>query len=511
MSLVDLPDPSRHRRALQAADDQIFARRSDQQDDSRPEIHFAAPTGWINDPNGLLFFEGRYHLFYQYNPFGNRWGPMHWGHATSTDLVTWEHLPVALAPSEEYDLDPEGGCFSGSVVEDHGVMSILYTGSVIRDGQLVQVQCLATSADGRRFDKYEHNPVIAAPPAGHSSSSFRDPKVFRHGGRWYMVVGSSIDGRGCALLYSAEELTHWTYLGVVASGTDDMGSMWECPDLFPVDDTWVLMFSPMGTGSVKTIYLVGEIDFAECRFTWHSRGQVDHGIDFYAPQTYLAADGRRLLIGWMNSWHWMPGFKDFGPPWITTWCGSLSLPREVRLRDGERLTFAPVHETHRLRTAEEEPIHAVLDEGTHELPLQPDAGPIELAVELEIPHALTRVELSLLADDGRHAVSLTYRPNDEVLSLDRNGADGWSEGVATARVELQPGGLLDLRVVLDSTSIELFAGAYDTAMSATVYMPRLPTRLALTAVGGGVVVRRLQAWPLAGTEGSDADGVDVAP
>ena len=135
----------------------------------RLKYHFMAPAYWINDPNGLIFYKGEYHLFYQHYPYAPQWGSMHWGHAKSKDLVHWEHLPIALAPSESYDLDERGGCFSGSAVDDNGILSVLYTGTVIRDGIVIQTQNLATSEDGITFQKYEGNPVIrllrkAAPP-----------------------------------------------------------------------------------------------------------------------------------------------------------------------------------------------------------------------------------------------------------------------------------------------------------------------------------------------------------
>jgi beta-fructofuranosidase len=164
----------------------------------RQRYHFMAPSGWMNDLNGLIYWQGRYHLFYQHNPFKPEWGAVHWGHASSRDMVHWRHEPIALAPSEPYDLDEkgeEGGCFSGSVVDNDGVLALIYTGAVHAEGKTMQTQCLAESRDGVHFEKHRANPVIACPPET-GSRDLRDPKVWRHGDYWYLVAGTCKDGRG---------------------------------------------------------------------------------------------------------------------------------------------------------------------------------------------------------------------------------------------------------------------------------------------------------------------------
>ena len=173
-------------------------------DIQRPAYHFLPEKNWINDPNGLIQFNGEYHLFYQHNPVAAVWGNMTWGHAVSLDMVHWKHLPFALLPDQPYDKD---GVFSGCTVNDNGIATILYTGTQ------PEVQCIATSSDMWTFSKFSGNPVIATPPEGLKTTGFRDPYVWKEADGWYMVLGSGIEGAGGAiLLYHSPDLRQWHYL-----------------------------------------------------------------------------------------------------------------------------------------------------------------------------------------------------------------------------------------------------------------------------------------------------------
>src|SRR5699024_574045 len=181
----------------------------------RQHYHFMPETGWINDPNGLIYYKGRYHYFYQFNPYYGHWDYMHWGHAVSKDLVHWEYLPVALAPSEEYDDHIRGGCFSGSAIEHDAKLFLMYTGTFNHGSGYEQKQCIAYSEDGIHFTKYEGNPVIY-PPEGVPSDLFRDPKVWKHDGIYYMVCGASRNKKAQALLYRSKDMIHWEFFNVLA-------------------------------------------------------------------------------------------------------------------------------------------------------------------------------------------------------------------------------------------------------------------------------------------------------
>lgn len=459
----------------------------------RQRYHFMPPAGWMNDPNGLIHYGGYYHLFYQHNPFGPQWGPMHWGHARSSDLVHWEHLPIALAPSEPYDLHERGGCFSGSAVESDGLLYLFYTGCTFEDGQLRQSQCMAYSDDGVTFHKYPGNPVIPGPPPD-GSPDFRDPKVWRHGDSWYMVVGSCRDGRGKALLYRSGDLRRWRYVGVMAESDGSLGTMWECPDVFPLEDKWVLMFSPMGMGETRGLYLVGDIDYERGRFLPETMGEMDCGFDFYAPQSLATPDGRRVLLGWANSWPWMPWFSTFGPTAESGWCGALALPREVHLRADGTLRFPPLSELSSLR--HERLFHGrmLLDHGRSlDLPASDD-GCMELELEVDWPDGWGELEIAVRAtpDGTRRTVLLCAA--DGAVTLDRDHADGYLRGSRCSWRRRR--GTLRLRIFVDVSSVEVFVDEGDLVLSTNLYPPPGARRTTITALEARAEVREVSLWGL---------------
>lgn len=300
--------------------------------------HIAPPAGWMNDPNGLVFYKGEYHVFYQHYPYKSEWGPMHWGHAKSRDLIHWEHLPVALAPEYDYEA---GGCFSGSAVVSGDDLYLIYTGHN-KEHQPKEVQCVAKSSDGIHFEKFKENPVIDAPPPD-GSEDFRDPKVWRQNGVWNMVVGSSKNGIGKALLYRSKDLKKWEYEGVLLESNGEQGDMWECPDFFSLnDEVDVLIISPMNMAGSKTRYMIGKADENTGVFQASSGGEIDAGVDFYAPQTFLDDQNRRILISWMNMWH-----KEM-PESLDGWAGALTIPRQLSVEEN-RLIMKPVEEMKNLR------------------------------------------------------------------------------------------------------------------------------------------------------------------
>lgn len=299
----------------------------------RFQYHFEPKSGWMNDPNGLVFFRGRYHIFYQHYPHAPRWGQMHWGHAVSTDLIHWEELPIALYPDMPYEDD--GGCFSGSAVVKDDRLYLFYT-SVSHE--LGQTQSVAYSDDGVNFRKYEDNPVISRNPLG--AVDFRDPKVTLINGVYHMVVGSGDAETGKVLLFLSEDLLHWDYSGVLFEAAG-FGPCIECPDFFPMDSQYVLMFSKINEPCRSTHFAVG--DFRHGKLENYTISRPEWGPDFYAPQTFF--DGcRRIMIGWM--YHWGKTL-----PTDCGFAGALSIPRELTLRD-KRIHNYPVQEaTGLLKTA----------------------------------------------------------------------------------------------------------------------------------------------------------------
>lgn len=271
LSLNALSDPMSA--AIEQAQQALNTGRARVVDDYRPGYHLAPPAGWMNDPNGVVYFRGEYHVFYQHYPFDAKWGPMYWGHAKSADLVHWQHLPIALAPGDEVDRD---GCFSGSAVVHGDTLALIYTGHAwlgeVGDERFIrQVQCLATSVDGIHFVK--HGAVIEAAPHA-SIMHFRDPKVWRQDEHWYLIAGARLEDQPLLPLYRSADLHTWEFLDYVASGSDGDGYMWECPDLFRLDGRDVLLYSPQGMpaqgyaqlNKYHTGYRVGRLD-SQWQFT----------------------------------------------------------------------------------------------------------------------------------------------------------------------------------------------------------------------------------------------------
>ena len=297
--------------------------------DNRPKNHFTPPVGWMNDPNGLVWKNGEWHLFYQAYPDDVHWGPMHWGHAVSTDLIHWEHLPLALCPDEM------GAIFSGSAVVDHdntagfGKDAIIAIYTINHEDPHYQKQCIAYSTDdGRTFVKYEGNPVLEA-----DIPDFRDPKVSWNdrAGEWIMSVASGQEIR----FYGSPNLKDWEFRGRFGESYGAHGGIWECPDLFELDapqggrkSVLLVNINPGGIfGGSATQYFVGEFDGQTfipdqpVQTKW-----MDYGKDHYATVTWNdAPDGRRVALAWMSNWQYANNIPT------GSWRNMMSYPRDLSL------------------------------------------------------------------------------------------------------------------------------------------------------------------------------------
>jgi len=307
-------------------------------DPLRPQYHLLPAHNWMNDPNGPIFYRGRYHMFHQYNPQGAVWGNMNWAHATSDDMIHWHHEPIALSPTPGGP--DQDGVFSGSAVVDNGKPTVIYTGvqpsqtptdATLKDGVHTwrETQCLAVAADDAlRTWKKPPQPVIATPPPGLEVTGFRDPCLWREADRWMLIVGSGIRGNGgTILLFTSPDLRQWTYLHPLLEGTPsgqtstnpvDTGDMWECPDFFPLGNKHVLLISTMG----KVRWKVGT--YADRRFTPEKEGVVDWG-SYYAAKTMLDRNASRIL------WGWIPEARPDADLVAAGWAGVMSLPRVLSL------------------------------------------------------------------------------------------------------------------------------------------------------------------------------------
>ncbi|WP_462258874.1 glycoside hydrolase family 32 protein [Vagococcus teuberi] len=413
--------------------------------------HVAAPSGWINDPNGFCYFDGYYHVFYQHYPYSVEWGPMHWGHARSKDLVHWESLPIALTPGDKED---EDGCFSGSAIEKDGVLYLFYTGHhYYGDGDkdhFWQNQNMAYSTDGIHFTKYENNPIIAKEP-GDNTHHFRDPKVWEKDGVYYMILGSQgEDGLGRAIVYSSKDLLDWKYEGPIskANGLKTEGFMWECPDFFNLDGKDILLLSPQGIDAqgkdylnlFQTGYFIGDYDYKTATFTRGEFHELDKGHDFYATQTTEAPDGRRIVVAWMDMW------ESLFPEQEDGWAGALTIPRELRLKN-DHLYMTPVKELEDLRIKEVSNNSSVV---AKELLVAEDASSSEVLVDIPLT-GTDQEEVSFsLKTSNEELVLLTYSKATNEFILKRSDKDDLRYGT------IQPCDKLSLRVFIDTSSIEIF-------------------------------------------------------
>jgi beta-fructofuranosidase len=445
-------------------------------DPLRPQYHLLPAKNWMNDPNGPIFWQGKYHMFFQYNPNGAFWGDMHWAHAVSDDMLHWRHLPIAIAPT------PGGpdkdGVFSGCAVIDKGVPTVLYT------GVNPEAQCVATSSgDLTAWKKYEGNPVIAGPPPGMEATGFRDPAVWQERDTWLMAIGSGLRGKGGAvLLYESKDLRHWTYLhpliqgkmkpGPAAKDPVDSGEMWECPDFFPLGGKHVLVISTERV--VK--YFVGK--YADRKFEPETEGGVDYGC-YYAARTMTNTGERRILWGWITEGRTVAAHTAAG------WAGAMSLPRELTLGPDGKLRMRPTAEVERLRG---KPL------GAH-----PEGDCLELIAEIDpgdAPQAGLRLHA---APDGSEQTLLYYDRAGRRLVLDRSKSSldpSADRGEQSGSLELAPGERLRLRVFLDGSVLEIFANER-ACLTGRIYPTRAQSKgIELFASGGKAKLASMQSWQI---------------
>ena len=464
--------------------------------DYRPRCHLSAESGWINDPNGPIWWQGRYHLFFQRNPLAPVWAPrIHWGHAVSSDLVHWTHLQDAFAPSPE---GPDsGGCWSGCVVDDGGVPTAVYSGLRQMADFGADAVCLARGDDELvHWRKDERNPVLAGPPAGLEFVAFRDPFVWREEDAWSMAIGAGLTGEGGAVLrFRSANLVDWTYDGVILSetGLDSplaRGRAWECPQLFALGDRHVLLLAVQGTELHQTLHSVAVVgSYEDGRFEPEQVERFDHGADFYAPATMLDPRGRRLAWGW--SWE----ARDEAAALEQGWAGTLTLPRVLTLRPDGRLEIAPAPELEALRA-----VHETIGERplADELVLATQGDRLELAATIAPGDAAAIRLLVCASPGGKERTLVEWDRATGLVSVDRSrssldprAAGGRHSGALDLGAED-----LELRVFVDGSIVEVFANRR-CALTVRIYPTREDSMaVSLSAIGGVARIRAVDAWQL---------------
>lgn len=309
----------------------------------RLKFHAMPELGWMNDPNGLAFFNNQYHIFYQFHPYDSVWGPMHWGHMVSEDLIKFSYLPIALAP----DQDDETGCFSGGAIVDvqnPSKMHVLYTKHFDKDGKIIEQQGLATTEDGIHFTKH-HKPVIdkqLIEPYGMITDT-RDPFPYYENGFYYVILGSKDHtNQGKFLIYRSKDLHQFTYHDAIVD-KKLADSMAECPDLIQLGNKHVFLYSRIDFKATKhrnvSEYFLGTFNLTQKHYEYQSHGNIDSGHHFYAPQTLKDQKGRTIMIGWMEMWGDKVVTHDLGH----SWQGALSFPRQLEVKNDQLYQF-PIDE-----------------------------------------------------------------------------------------------------------------------------------------------------------------------
>lgn len=484
----------------------------------RPCFHFTPDSMWMNDPNGLVYFDGEYHLFYQYYPDSTVWGPMHWGHAVSSDLVHWQHLPVALYP------DSLGYIFSGSAVVDtdntsgfgkpgQPAMVAIFTYHDMKAEKAgktdYQSQGIAYSTDrGRNWTKYPGNPVIKNP----GKRDFRDPKVAwnKESSRWIMTLAAG----DRVIFYSSADLKDWKLESEFGQGTGAHGGVWECPDLIempvagkPGEKKWVLLVSINPGGPNRgsaTQYFVGKFDGHVFSNESTELRWVDYGKDNYAGVTFSnipEQDGRVISIGWMSNWQ----YAQVVP--TTTWRSAMTFPRQMKLleKNGHYLlTSTPVAEIQQLREekTELEP-HTVNGVTDINPALFTPLLPLELNLEFENPNVVTGAFGMILSNDKGEYIRIGYEAAGKRFFIDRQHSGKGDFSSDFSGIHYSAPCILDkkvkLQLLIDVASVELFVNEGEVVMTDIFFPEDYYDTLKLFAEGVSVNLMSGNAYKLNGS------------
>jgi fructan beta-fructosidase len=464
----------------------------------RPLYHFTPNHGWINDPNGMVYDNGEYHLFYQYNPYGSRWANMHWGHAVSKDMISWEHLPFALTP------DSLGAIFSGSAVIDKGNTAGFGKGAMVAiytSAGRIQTQSVAYSLDsGRTFTKYKGNPVLS----DLNYPDFRDPKVFWHNStnRWIMALatGQTIS------FYCSNNLKEWNKLSEFGEGIGEHSGVWECPDLFPLkyngQTKWVLFVSinPGGpNGGSATQYFIGDFDGKTFKpDTLPYPLWLDYGRDNYAGVTWNNIpeyDGRKLFIGWMNNWD----YANYIPP--VNFKGAMTLPRELKLAyNGKHLIVAnsPIEEIKALRVNAKR-IDAFTVNESHKIDNLTGGNTGSFEIEMDIEVGTASYFNFILTNERGENTMFNFDLEKGVFSVDRSksGIVDFSDQFAAkvSKAPLTKKKSYNIRLFVDKSSTECFINNGEVVQTNSVFPTASYNSLSFES-DGKVMIRNMNVYSI---------------
>ena len=423
--------------------------------------HLMPPVGWLNDPNGLCWYKGKYHVFFQYAPFDVEGGLKFWGHYTSEDMIDWKYEGTALYPDSSYDCH---GVYSGSALVDDGKLHLFFTGNVKIDGDYDYINegretstLHVESEDGIHFSNKEEVISFSEYPE-EFTCHIRDPKVWKENGKYFMVLGGRLKGdKGAVLVYESGDLKEWKLLRTITT-SEVFGYMWECPDYFEMDGEKILSVSPQGLtreefrfqNIYQSGYFIlkedGSVDVKDFR-------EWDMGFDFYAPQTFTDVQGRRILIGWM-------GMPDADEEYVNKtieegWQHCLTVPRELKLKDGKILQY-PVKELENLRKEK-----TVLND---------ENSAVELRVEVNEGFDLVLEEIALTGSSFQISMGgqMLFRYENGTAEIGFPGVTGAGRKVRKAQINE----LRNIRFLVDTSAAEIYLNDGETVFSTRYYPDR---------------------------------------
>ena len=464
----------------------------------KPRFHFSAEIGWINDPNGFCRFNGKYHLFYQFHPYDSKWGPMHWGHAVSNDLIKWEHMPAALAPDSSFDKD---GCFSGTALILDNKLYLFYTG--VHEGK--QEQCIAYSSDGINFEKYAGNPVIGEKnlASGVNINDFRDPKIIKRGSNYYCIIGANSK----AVVYKSNNIYDWEYAGDLLD--KNLGVMWECPDYFEENGEAVFIASVCGKNQenndenkfifyANPTYFVLEnnsLDNLPVKYKYFD--EIENGFDFYAPQILQTGEDKNIIIAWQYT---------FGEKIITDsdninhgWANCMTLPRELSITGG-KLCQNPVKAIENYRQNKFSVKDTELGNYTLEI-----SDSCEILMSIDMAEAQ---KLKIMLPAG----ILEFDKNQGYIIFDRTDCgydlrpdEKREKGVRELRkIKFDFSENINLRIFIDVSSAEIFINGGETVISSRFYLKEKNYKIELCA-DGLINIKEILIYDIIGTNFTAAD------
>lgn len=501
----------KHRAALKSAQSELSIVNVNKSN-WYPLYHLASPAYVMKQPTAFSTFGENFHIFFQQN-YKNKDGEnMIWGHATSPDLVNWKHINTAIAPSEDYDYK---GILGGSAIEDDGLLYLIYTGKTTTTSKqetedqdkIYETQNLAMSKDGINFGKSANNSVIKAELNNtehqFSETEFRNPYVWKLEDNYYALVGTQYEKTkdGAVILFKSNDLRNWKYVNVTAIGhKGEMGTMWESPALIKIGESDVLSISAQGIKPHDKLFLnkcqsgafVGKLDYTTGNFAQQGAFMLyDYGFDFYAPQFVKTADGRTIFIAWLG----MEGTPMYESN--EHWAGMMTIPRELKIVDGKIKTY-PIKE---LETLRETPtcIENEIIQGIKEFKnINGEAYELELNANLTNAQSF---EIKLRASEDEET-SVIYDNENKILKLNRDKSGSTKSGGVTGEREAKlqlTNNILNLRIFVDRSSIEVFSNDGEIAMSSRIYPNKNSTAIKFISTGD-TLIDKLNFYKLNATQ-----------